>query len=202
MFCIAARRMGYRVHTFSPDEDTPTGQVADVEVTAEYDDVDALRAFAGSVDVVTFGPVTVTVGAEAAAWAPTLNIADCWPAGMVMELDVPGARPRTDRAGWGVSVSGIGSGAGWLSVTVTFVLFPMTIVGLLGRPLAIPSLHVWGERDLLARDTAAQLVERFAPETREIAVWSGPHVVPTRGDGADAIVGFLARQLGLARVAE
>src|SRR6185295_17137766 len=27
MFTIAARRMGYRVHTFSPDEDTPTGQV-------------------------------------------------------------------------------------------------------------------------------------------------------------------------------
>jgi 5-(carboxyamino)imidazole ribonucleotide synthase len=54
MFCIAAHRMGYRVHTFSPEEDTPTGQVADVEVTADYDDVDALHAFAGSVDVVTF----------------------------------------------------------------------------------------------------------------------------------------------------
>jgi 5-(carboxyamino)imidazole ribonucleotide synthase len=54
MFCIAARRMGYRVHTFSPEEDTPTGQVADVEVTAPYDDLDALRAFAARVDVVTF----------------------------------------------------------------------------------------------------------------------------------------------------
>ena len=32
MFAIAARRMGYRVHTFSPDDDTPTGQVADREV--------------------------------------------------------------------------------------------------------------------------------------------------------------------------
>ena len=53
MFAIAARRMGYRVHTFSPDEDTPTGQVADVEVTASYDDLDALRAFASHVDVVT-----------------------------------------------------------------------------------------------------------------------------------------------------
>ena len=29
MFAIAARRMGYRVHTYSPDNDTPTGQVAD-----------------------------------------------------------------------------------------------------------------------------------------------------------------------------
>ena len=54
MFAIAARRMGYRVHTYSPDDDTPTGQVADVEVTAPYDDLDALRAFARNVHVVTF----------------------------------------------------------------------------------------------------------------------------------------------------
>ena len=54
MFTIAARRMGYRVHTFSPDEDTPTGQVADLEVTAPYDDLVALRAFARHVAVVTF----------------------------------------------------------------------------------------------------------------------------------------------------
>jgi 5-(carboxyamino)imidazole ribonucleotide synthase len=54
MFAITARRMGYRVHTFSPEDDTPTGQVADVEVAASYEDLDALRAFARSVDVVTF----------------------------------------------------------------------------------------------------------------------------------------------------
>jgi 5-(carboxyamino)imidazole ribonucleotide synthase len=54
MFAIAARRMGYRVHTFSPDDDTPTGQVADWETQAAYDDLDAVRAFAEKVDVVTF----------------------------------------------------------------------------------------------------------------------------------------------------
>ena len=54
MFAIAARRMGYRVHTFSPDEDTPTGQVADVEVVASYSDLDAVRKFASNVSVVTF----------------------------------------------------------------------------------------------------------------------------------------------------
>ena len=32
MFAIAARRLGYRVHVLSPDDDTPTGQVADLEV--------------------------------------------------------------------------------------------------------------------------------------------------------------------------
>src|SRR5688500_8738806 len=54
MFTIAARQMGYRVHTFSPDSDTPTGQVADVEVQAAYEDLDAVRRFAKEVDVVTF----------------------------------------------------------------------------------------------------------------------------------------------------
>ena len=49
MFAIAARRMGYRVHTLSPDADTPTGQVADVEVNAPYDDLDAFRKFASAV---------------------------------------------------------------------------------------------------------------------------------------------------------
>lgn len=54
MFAIAARRMGYRVHTYSPDTDTPTGQVADLEVVAPYEDLDAVRRFARGVSVVTF----------------------------------------------------------------------------------------------------------------------------------------------------
>jgi 5-(carboxyamino)imidazole ribonucleotide synthase len=53
MLALIARRMGYRVVTFSPDMDTPTGQVADREIAAPYDDLDAIRAFAASVDIVT-----------------------------------------------------------------------------------------------------------------------------------------------------
>ncbi|HEY1066428.1 MAG TPA: 5-(carboxyamino)imidazole ribonucleotide synthase, partial [Pirellulales bacterium] len=54
MFAIAARQLGYRVHTLSPDDDTPTGQVADLEINASYDDLDAVREFARGVQVVTF----------------------------------------------------------------------------------------------------------------------------------------------------
>src|SRR4051794_17127278 len=54
MFAIAARRMGYRVHTLSPDDDTPTGQVSDHEVNADYHDLDAVGEFARGVDVITF----------------------------------------------------------------------------------------------------------------------------------------------------
>jgi 5-(carboxyamino)imidazole ribonucleotide synthase len=67
MFAIAARRMGYRVHTFSPDYDTPTGQVADIEVTAPYEDLDRVREFARRVDVVTFEFENVSAAAAAAA---------------------------------------------------------------------------------------------------------------------------------------
>ena len=54
MFAIAARRMGYRVHTYSPDYDSPAGQVSDVEVAAPYEDLDHVKRFAQSVRVVTF----------------------------------------------------------------------------------------------------------------------------------------------------
>ncbi|MBA2493349.1 MAG: ATP-grasp domain-containing protein, partial [Acidobacteria bacterium] len=54
MFTIEARKMGYRVHTFSPASDTPTGQVADFELEAEYDNLRAVKDFARTVDVLTF----------------------------------------------------------------------------------------------------------------------------------------------------
>ncbi len=54
MFAIAARGCGYRVHTYSPDEDTTTGQMADVEWQGSYEDLDRVAEFARAVDVVTF----------------------------------------------------------------------------------------------------------------------------------------------------
>ena len=68
MFAIAARRMGYRVHTYSPDRDSPTGQIADLEIDAPYEDLDRVREFASNVDVVTFEFENVPAAtAEAAA---------------------------------------------------------------------------------------------------------------------------------------
>ncbi len=67
MFAIAARKMGYRVHTYSPDTDTPTGQVADVEIVGDYDDLDAVAKFAANVDVVTFEFENISTHAAEAA---------------------------------------------------------------------------------------------------------------------------------------
>jgi 5-(carboxyamino)imidazole ribonucleotide synthase len=72
MFTIAARRMGYRVHTYSPDTDTPTGQVADREIVGDYEDLDAVRRFAREVSVVTFEFENVPAATAAAAAEHTL----------------------------------------------------------------------------------------------------------------------------------
>lgn len=54
MAALAAARLGYRVHVFSPEADSPTEQVAARATVAAYTDHQALTAFARSVDVVTF----------------------------------------------------------------------------------------------------------------------------------------------------
>ena len=98
MFTIAARRMGYRVHTFSPDEDTPTGQVADVEVTAAYEDLDALRAFASQVSVVTFEFENVPIEAIDAVEALT----PVRPSGVALHTAQQRAREKTFLADRGI----------------------------------------------------------------------------------------------------
>jgi 5-(carboxyamino)imidazole ribonucleotide synthase len=98
MFAIAARRMGYRVHTFSPDDDTPTGQVADVEVSASYEDLDALRAFARQVAVVTFEFENVPIDAIDAVEALT----PVRPSGVALHTAQERAREKTFLADRGI----------------------------------------------------------------------------------------------------
>lgn len=54
MLAIEAKKRGYRVATFSPNEDSPTGQIADLEVSADYADLEAIENFAKKVDVITY----------------------------------------------------------------------------------------------------------------------------------------------------
>jgi len=98
MFAMAARRMGYRVHTFSPEDDSPAGQIADLEVTALYADIDALRAFAGGVDVVTFEFENIPTEAIDAVE----SLVAVRPSGMALHLAQQRAREKTFLADRGV----------------------------------------------------------------------------------------------------
>ena len=98
MFAIAARRMGYRVHTFSPQDDSPAGQIADVAVTASYEDLEALRTFARGVDVVTFEFENVPIEAIDAVEA----LAPVRPSGVALHTAQQRAREKTFLADRGV----------------------------------------------------------------------------------------------------
>jgi 5-(carboxyamino)imidazole ribonucleotide synthase len=89
--------MGYRVHTLSPDEDTPTGQVADLEVNASYEDLDAVSKFASEVAVVTFEFENVPAATAAAAE----RCAPVRPAGYILHTTQHRLREKTflERAG-------------------------------------------------------------------------------------------------------
>lgn len=54
MSALAAARLGYRAHVFTPEADGPAAQVCAAATIAAYDDREALAAFADAVDVVTF----------------------------------------------------------------------------------------------------------------------------------------------------
>lgn len=54
MLALAARAMGYRIGVYSPEANSPTGQIADLEVVAPYADDDRVAEFVRRVAVVTF----------------------------------------------------------------------------------------------------------------------------------------------------
>ncbi|SDO59162.1 5-(carboxyamino)imidazole ribonucleotide synthase [Paenibacillus sp. yr247] len=54
MLALAGRNMGYRFVTLDPTEDAPCGQVADEQIQADFDDVEAARKLAARSDVITY----------------------------------------------------------------------------------------------------------------------------------------------------
>lgn len=101
MFAIEARKMGYRVHTFSPESDTPTGQVADIETVAAYGDLYEVRTFAQSVDVVTFEFENVPSDCVNAA----AEFVDVFPRGEILHTTQNRLREKTFLSGSGFPVT-------------------------------------------------------------------------------------------------
>lgn len=63
MLSVAASRLGFRCHIYDPTPGAPAGHVAERLTTAPWLDEAALRAFAGSVDVITYEFENIPTGA-------------------------------------------------------------------------------------------------------------------------------------------
>jgi 5-(carboxyamino)imidazole ribonucleotide synthase len=91
MFAIAARRMGYKVEIFTPEEESPAGQFADLTRIADYTNESAVRKFAQDVDVITFE--FENIPAETAEWCAQDR--DVRPAGSILHIAQHRLREKT-----------------------------------------------------------------------------------------------------------
>src|SRR5213596_184307 len=62
MLCVAAAQLGYKCHIFDPHEHPPAADVAAAFTRAAYDDCEALKRFAASIDVATYEFENVPTG--------------------------------------------------------------------------------------------------------------------------------------------
>lgn len=69
MTAIEARHLGYGVHIFDPEPAGPASEVADVEVNADYNDLEAVSRFASGADVISYEFENVPFAAVEAAAA-------------------------------------------------------------------------------------------------------------------------------------
>lgn len=54
MMAMAAKEAGFKIAVLDPSMDSPTGQIADVQMVAPYDDMEALEELAAVSDVITY----------------------------------------------------------------------------------------------------------------------------------------------------
>jgi 5-(carboxyamino)imidazole ribonucleotide synthase len=188
MFAIAARRMGYRVHTLSPARDTPTGQVADVEVRADYDDLDAVRAFAAQVAVVTFEFENVPAAAAAAA----AERAPVRPSGAVLDVCQQRLREKTFLRDAGLpvpdfrAVRSVGDLRAALQALGAPAILKSAAFGYDGKGQAKVASPAEAEAALAAVGAEECILETEVPFLREVSV-----VAARGGDGAFAHWGVI-----------
>jgi 5-(carboxyamino)imidazole ribonucleotide synthase len=54
MMALSAKEMGYKIAVLDPTPNSPCGQIADIEITAEYSDIKAISQLAEVSDVITY----------------------------------------------------------------------------------------------------------------------------------------------------
>lgn len=101
MLALAARPLGYQIHIYSDQPDSPAGAVADREVVGDYADAARVRDFARQVQVVTFEFENVSAACAAAAAEVTL----VRPAGRVLHITQNRLREKTFLRHHGIPVT-------------------------------------------------------------------------------------------------
>jgi len=163
MLGLAARRMGYQLHSFSPERGTPAGQVADLEVCAPYSDEEAVRTFAKGIDVLTFEFENVPV--ESIEWAAQHCVVR--PAGRVLEVCQHRLREKTFLKAAGLPLPEF--------VPVESLAQLEAAVAQLGTPAVLKTAAFGydgkGQRKILKDSDLAEVWSSFAGQAAVLEAW-------------------------------
>jgi 5-(carboxyamino)imidazole ribonucleotide synthase len=156
MSAMAAARLGYRCHIFTPEAGAPASLVSAATTIGAYDDFSALRAFAEAVDVVTFEFENVS----AAGLDLLAALKPVHPAPSVL-------RVSQDRVAEKSFVNGAGlPTAAWMQVDSHAEL--TAAIGLLGLPAVLKTTRLGydgrGQATLRSAEEAQAAWEKLAPK--------------------------------------
>jgi 5-(carboxyamino)imidazole ribonucleotide synthase len=156
MSTLAAARLGYRCHVYSPEPDGPGMQVAAAATVAAYEYREALAGFAAAVDVVTFEFENV----PAEALAALEPLAPCRPGVEVLRICQDRLREKTFLERAGVPV------APWRAVHTEEDL--AAAVAAIGLPAVLKTTRLGydgrGQAVLRAEEDAGPAFARLAPK--------------------------------------
>jgi 5-(carboxyamino)imidazole ribonucleotide synthase len=171
MLSMAAARLGYRCHIFEPGA-APAADVAHALTTAPYDDLDALRRFAQSCDLITYEFENI----PAAALDVLAETTPLFPDRRALEVSQDRLTEKTFLSGLGLAtapfapIDGPDDLAAALSVTGTPAILKTRRFGYDGKGQARVMAPEAAEAALASLQGAPAIAEGFVRFSREISV--------------------------------
>lgn len=172
MMALSAKAMGFRIAVLDPTPNCPCGQLADIEINGEYDNLEAIRQLAAVSDVITYEFENVSF--EALAW---LKENSNLPQGAELlknTQDRITEKEAITKAGVPVAPYGIVRNKSDLKVTVRALGYPCVMKKTRGGYDGKGQFVIHSESDLIKAsefvNDSVCVIEKWIPFTKEISV--------------------------------
>ncbi|WP_442600277.1 5-(carboxyamino)imidazole ribonucleotide synthase [Neobacillus sp. D3-1R] len=172
MMAIAAKAMGFRIAVLEPTEDSPCGQVADVEIIGAYDDRTAISELAEISDVITYE--FENIDAETLAWLCELAYVPQGPKLLTITQDRIKEKAAILGAGVEVAPYEVVTSVEELSSKIELIGYPAVLKTARGGYDGKGQLVMKEKNDLVKADSLFQrgecVLEKWVPFEKEISV--------------------------------
>ncbi|MGG0644412.1 5-(carboxyamino)imidazole ribonucleotide synthase [Sporosarcina gallistercoris] len=172
MMALSAKAMGFRIAVLDPTPNCPCGQVADIEIHGDYDDLEAIRQLAEVSDVVTYEFENVSF--EALAWLKENSYLPQGAELLKITQDRITEKEAITKAGVPVAPYGVVKNVSDIHEVVSKVSYPCVMKKTRGGYDGKGQIVIHSESDIeLASgllNNSTCVIEKWIPFTKEISV--------------------------------